>query len=79
LGYLLPPVDRAVIEEIGIGIIAVDFEDFRNVAASRPPLDLNDDMERVGDVALDGSSVFFHDRCVATERTVNFEPLLFRA
>lgn len=25
------------------------------------------------------SSVFFHDRCVATERTVNFEPLLFRA
>ncbi len=25
------------------------------------------------------SSVFFHERCVATERTVNFEPLLFRA
>jgi hypothetical protein len=25
------------------------------------------------------SSVFFHDRCVAAERTVNFEPLLFRA
>src|SRR5215472_9686947 len=25
------------------------------------------------------SSVFFHDRCVATDRTVNFEPLLFRA
>src|SRR2546425_2980632 len=25
------------------------------------------------------SSVFFHDRCVATERTVNFERLLFRA
>jgi len=27
----------------------------------------------------DSSSVFFDDRCVATERTVNFEPLLFRA
>ena len=25
------------------------------------------------------SSGFFYDRCVATERTVNFEPLLFRA
>src|ERR1700746_1999944 len=23
------------------------------------------------------SSVFFHDRCVTTDRTVNFEPLLF--
>jgi hypothetical protein len=27
----------------------------------------------------DSSSVFFSDRCVATERTVSFEPLLFRA
>ena len=71
--------DGAVIEQVGIGVVAVDFEHLGNVPAPRPPFDLNDHVQRVGNVGFDGASVFFHDRCVATERTVNFEPLLFRA
>jgi len=57
----------------------VDFEYLGDESTSWPTLYLDYDIERGADVALDGASVFFHDRCVATERTVNFEPLLFRA
>jgi hypothetical protein len=52
---LLFLVDRAVIEEIGVRVVAVDFEHFRDVAASGPAFDLNDDMERVSDIAFNGA------------------------
>jgi hypothetical protein len=48
-------VDHAVVEKIGVGVVAVDFEDFRDIAASRPAIDLNHDMEGVADIALDGA------------------------
>ena len=52
---LLPLVDRAVVEEIGIGVVIVDFEDLGDIAAPRPTLNLNHDMEGVADIALDGA------------------------
>src|SRR5690242_1375685 len=55
LGWLLCLVDRTVIEGGRVGVVAVDFEHFRDVAASWSALDLNHDMERVSDVALDSS------------------------
>src|SRR5260370_37804217 len=42
-----------------VGVVAVDFEHFRDVAASWSELDLNHDMERVSDVALDSSVEWF--------------------
>src|SRR6267143_101234 len=50
-GCLLSLADRTVIEEVGVGVVAVDFEHFRDVAESWSALDLNHDMERVSDVA----------------------------
>lgn len=38
-----------------VGVVTVDFEHFRDVAASWSALDLNHDIERVSDVALDCS------------------------
>ena len=55
LGWLLSLVDCTVIEGIAVGVVAVDFEHFRDVAASWSALDLNHDMERVSDVGLDSS------------------------
>ena len=55
LGWLLSLVDCTVIEGVAVGVVAVDFEHFRDVAASWSALDLNHDMERVRDVALDSS------------------------
>src|SRR5713226_7704951 len=52
---LLSLINRAVIEEIGVRVVAVDFEHFRDVAASGPAFDLNDDMERVSDIAFNGA------------------------
>src|SRR5258708_26257831 len=51
-GCLLSLVDRAVIEEVGVRVVAVDFEHFRDEATPGPALDLNDDMERVSDIAF---------------------------
>jgi hypothetical protein len=40
-------VDGAEIEEVGVRVIAIDFEDFRNEAAAWPALDLNDHIQRI--------------------------------
>ena len=69
----------AVVEQVGIRVVSVDQENFGDVSASRPTFDMYHHVQGVSDVRLNRASVFFHDRCVATERTVNFEPLLFRA
>jgi hypothetical protein len=45
-------VDGAEIEEIGVGVIAVDFEDFGDESAARPSFDVDDDIERVADVCF---------------------------
>jgi len=37
-----------------IAVKAVNFKYFRNIAATRTALDLDDDVERIGDVGLDG-------------------------
>ena len=52
-------VNRAVIEEISVGIVGVDFQHFRDVPTPRPALNLNHDLERVGDVALDSFSAVY--------------------
>jgi hypothetical protein len=45
-------VDRAVIEQIGVGVEAVDFQDFGHEPAARPALEVNDHVERISDVCL---------------------------
>ena len=48
-------VDRAEVEPIGIGIVAVDFKDFGNETVAGTALDLNHDVERVTDICFDRS------------------------
>jgi hypothetical protein len=48
-------VDGAVIEQIGVGIVAVDFHHFGDIAPPRPTLDLDHNLKRIGNVALDGA------------------------
>ncbi len=50
--FLGSDVDGAEVEKVGVGIVAVDFEDFGNESPARPSLDVNDDVERIGDVRL---------------------------
>jgi hypothetical protein len=45
-------VDGAEVEKIGVGIVAVDFENFRDESSARPSLYVDDDVERIGDVRL---------------------------
>jgi hypothetical protein len=47
-------IDRAVVEQGGIRVVAVHFEDFGNKAAAGPALNLDDDVEGIADVCLDG-------------------------
>ena len=44
-----------VIEQVRVRVVSVDEQDFGNVSASRTALDVDDDIERIGDVCLDGS------------------------
>ena len=52
--------DGAKVEEIGVRVIAVDFEDFGDESAARPSFDMDHDVERVTDVRLDGAVRQFH-------------------
>ena len=70
-------VEDAVVEQIGIGVVAVDFEHLGDEPASGPSFHLHNEMQRIRDVGFDGASAFFQERCVATDSTVNFEPLPF--
>ena len=47
-------INRAEVEQVGIGVVAVDFKDFGNESAAGTALDLNHDVERIADVCLDG-------------------------
>ena len=46
-------IQNAVIKEVGVRIVAVDFEDFRDESVSRSPFHLHDDVERIRNVCLD--------------------------
>ena len=46
---------RAIVEQVCLRIVSVDQENFGNVPASRPALDMDDDVERISDVGLDGA------------------------
>src|SRR5713226_6651401 len=59
-GFLLSDVDGAKVEQVGVGIVAVDFEDFGNEPSARPAFDLDDDVQRIPDVRLDGAVRKFH-------------------
>src|SRR6266851_1908313 len=49
---LLGQEHRAVVEEVRIRVVSVDQEDFGNVSASRPALDMYYHVQGVGDVRL---------------------------
>jgi hypothetical protein len=38
---------------------------------------VDDDVYGIADIGFDRASAFFQERCVATDSTVNFEPLPF--
>ena len=44
----------AVVEKVRIRVVSVDKENFRNVSAPRPALDMDNDVEGIGDVCLNG-------------------------
>jgi hypothetical protein len=50
--FLGGDVDGAEVEKVGVGIVAVDFENFRDESSARPSLDVDYDVERIGDVRL---------------------------
>ena len=57
---LLRDIDAAEIEEVRVGVVTVDFEDFGNESPSGPSFDVDDDVERITDVRLDGAVGQFH-------------------
>jgi hypothetical protein len=50
--FLGSDVDRREIKKIRIRVVAVDFEDFGNESPAGPTFDVNDDVERIGDVGF---------------------------
>ena len=48
-------VNGAEIEQVRVRVVAVDFEDFANEPPARPSVDMNDNVERIADVGLDGA------------------------
>ena len=48
-------IDGAAIEEVRVGVVAVDFEDFGNEPPARSSFDVNHDVEGIADVGLDGA------------------------
>ncbi len=48
-------IDRAEVEQVSVGIVAVDFEYFGNETSSGPSLYLDDDIKRIRNVGLDGA------------------------
>src|SRR5690242_10151238 len=49
---LLRQEHGAVVEQVGIGVVSVDEENFGNVSASRSALEMDNDIERIGDVGF---------------------------
>src|SRR5216683_7414922 len=53
-GFLLLK-NNAAVEEISVGVVAIDFEHFGDETASRPALHLDDHIERIADVGFNGA------------------------
>ena len=47
--------NEAVVEFIAIGIVAVDFHDFRDEAPARPAFEVHDDVHGITDIGLHGA------------------------
>jgi len=48
-------IHGAKVKKVGVRVVAIDFEDFRDEPPSRSSLDVDDDVERIGNICLDGS------------------------
>lgn len=57
MSWVLPlgGVEDAVVKQVGVRVVAVDFEHLGDEPASRPSFHLHNDMERIRDIGLDGS------------------------
>src|SRR5260370_2832068 len=69
---LLFQVNGAIVKEIGIRVVAVDFEDLGNVSASRHAFEMDDHVQRVSDVGFCSPvgkvhSASQHAACESTE------------
>jgi hypothetical protein len=69
--------NKAVVVFVLVGIVAVDFHDFGYEAPAGAAFQVDDDVYGIADIGFDRASAFFQERCVATDSTVNFEPLPF--
>ena len=49
-------IDCAKVEQVGIGVVVVDFKYFGDKAVARSALDLDDDIKRIRNVGLDGAN-----------------------
>jgi len=52
--------NKAVVVFIAIGIVAVDFHDFGNEAATRPPLKVHDDIHGITDIRFNRAERQIH-------------------
>jgi hypothetical protein len=50
--FLGGDVDGAEVEKVGVRVVAVDFENFRDESSAGPSLDVDYHVERIGDVRL---------------------------
>src|SRR5882762_8127978 len=48
-------IHHAIVEKIRVRIVVVDLHYFRNEAPARPPFNVNNDVERIADIGLDGA------------------------
>ena len=53
--FLRCHVDRTEVEQVGVGIVAVDLKHFGDETASGAALDLDNNIQRISDIGLDGA------------------------
>lgn len=58
--FLGSDVDGTEIEKIGIRVVAVDFEDFRDESPARSSFDMDDDIEGIGDICLNRMGAIYN-------------------
>ena len=61
-------VHRAKIEKVRVWVVAIDLKDFGDEPTSGPSLDVDDDVERIGDIRLDRSVRQFNSTLEHTTR-----------
>ena len=53
-------VDNGIVEDIGVRVIPLEFQDLRNKSSSRPALDMNEHFDRISYVGLDCFGAIYH-------------------